>query len=183
MRNQKGNVGIVFVIILVVAVSSILLSVKLPSKIPKKNHLKTSISQVKNNLMLLISDDDSWIETISNDPAMNCLNNSLSPTPDCIATTTGYSFKLRNPVGEILSDINNGRGFSISGESCTGYNPNIGHPTCVLAYDLKWTPICPASGACNNPRISIEAKLKFSPDKSLRDVILNTSKFDFTIIR
>ncbi|MEZ0392872.1 MAG: hypothetical protein ACAH59_11700 [Pseudobdellovibrionaceae bacterium] len=140
-----------------------------------KAHLDSLIASTRSSLL----SQQAYLNTIRSPlnklgaDLESCLNN---PAFDCPRGT--FRFSVVDEAGVTLIDSSsNNNGWDIFLRPCTTFQSTL--TTCVIQYEMLWTPRCPPAGACYNPEIDVTGQVKF-PASPNPDVNFDPASFNST---
>jgi hypothetical protein len=172
-KNQKGfTVMESLVAVLIFSMSGLAFSsfVSISANMQNRNKTKLAVSQVKGHVLAMIANKSVWYRNLRDaniathpsftehtlNPELACLRDG---TP-CTEDPAGYNLTLTDQSGNIVIDgVDQTKGFTNDGAACTGYNASAPNPACPWRLSLKWVPLCPASGACVHPQVTINLEV------------------------
>ncbi|MDR3608407.1 MAG: tail fiber domain-containing protein [Oligoflexia bacterium] len=181
----QGGVTLVDVLVTMGIISGLAVLVgalvQMTTRSQTQTTLVTSAERIKNNLITLINDPDSWQNTISDtndNPTLSCLINSAWPAlPTSYATTCQTAGgSTTNPIYSInvIKDAANGggnsyysigqfNGFTQAGVPCNSYSSS-GNDGCPIQVTINWQPICPSGAtSCAYPQVFVQVNMSYSP--------------------
>lgn len=178
IKDKRGFsfVEVMFVSV-IISVSALTLAIFTNSatEIDKKFKTRSSLLQVRSELVSYLSKQDMWALTVAgadatHNPELMCIRNSTA----CAAGSFPLTL-LRKDGGVLINTANPSAGFTRDGVPCSTYG--IGDPAsnaCAFRYEVMWTPICPSSGACVRPQVTIKIGLEStSTDMSMSMSAMN----------
>lgn len=138
--------------IVLFASNSYLSSLRLQSE----TQTSEAIRLLRKQLQQSLAEETSWRFTLADvaNVTLACLRNGT----DC-RDITGL-IQVRDAVnGLVATGLNPKDGFTLKGLPCDKFDPDAPNEDCPFRYEVRWTPMCPDSGACTNPLSSFEVRL------------------------
>lgn len=115
----------------------------------RTNHeinMKTNVLAMRQNIVALIGNQNSWTQTYAVNTNMMCSSPSqLYCNP---ASTAAAPIKLMDPGGNVVVNTLPTSGFTLQGEPCNQYTP-AGNDACPLRVEVFWRAAC-TSATCSN---------------------------------
>jgi type II secretory pathway pseudopilin PulG len=184
-RNREGGFSLMEVMIAAGTlgiVSAGVMSVNMMGLKGSSNNMITfQADSFRRMLSGLLQNDQAWKRTVDYGPnaTFACIRNNT----DCAGA--GGTFAILNAQGTVIYNpgpANNG--FDINGATCNTFNP-AGNDRCPFRTTYAWTAVCPPSGACINPQVSITGITQFRPSatNSMRKVPFNEASYGISLVR
>lgn len=130
----------------------------------KKSQIKAALFELKEQMIQVMKDDDSWQRTIASgtNPGLNC----AMPTNliGCATGTTVNNPRFFDRVGNIFyrGDVATA-GWTYNGETCNTWSA-AGNNSCPIRYDITLTFDCGTRNSpCRRPNVIVAGTLNFSP--------------------
>lgn len=170
----KANAGFTLVEVLVssaiLATSLLALSGFNNSVLNLDRSLKTrnNILQVKSGIISTLSNQKSWLATVdaSGEKTSSDPSKKINPELACIRNsqpcqTGDHPLTILDQNGDTFLDADNQHaGFTRDGVACNAYGNTDPSNTCLYKLNVTWSPICPATGSCIRPQVSIRIQLE-----------------------
>ncbi|MCB0415494.1 MAG: hypothetical protein KDD50_14250, partial [Bdellovibrionales bacterium] len=149
------------------------------TKSKSRTQLGFTLHNLKQDLVNLIRDQNSWKKTVFHDQNAQSLA-CLQTTVDChqvhfndgelipiqvIVNSADEIFLENEPPG--LKELS---GFTQQGLPCRGFSETTPSDQCPIRFLAYWRPLCEQTEACMNPTIEVVIKLKYSgSDTSVKE--------------
>jgi prepilin-type N-terminal cleavage/methylation domain-containing protein len=199
--NFKSNNGftmieaVVCVAVLGLSMMFALSSINIVVRNQQSTLISTSINSIRQSLISAIQNPQSWNFIVqANQPGMACLlkNQDLSAA-DCSSVVTTPNWPQLVIIDSSNTTVpapfydptNPTRGFSLKGlNTCNTFvpNPGAGDPNCPLRADVRWRPVCPATGTCRWPNIEVRITFEYNPGTTATFDV-NPRNIELTILR
>lgn len=154
----------------VIAVSTLALVsfTKISLEVDRKTRTKQNISQAKAEVINILSNQDLWLTHVTNAGSAHptlagaTINDDLSCIRDRSACVESqHPLTLMDSSSKIIVDPQvTTQGFTANGEVCSTFGDNTDNNPCIYRLELKWSPVCPVSGACVDPQVKVNITLK-----------------------
>lgn len=179
LKNSNGFTLLELLIGVAVIAGGGLAVVGVSNLIVKSTGDLTSQGAVRNFALQLESsaqNPENWNQIVSHNSGMSCLQSG----GDCSALRLQppQALDLYDSSGAVVyRSSDSTTGFNSDGEICNSFSENS--VDCPFRYNVEWTPVCPTSGACTNPLISVRGRLETS--NSAKNIMLGRT--DFAVLR
>lgn len=168
MRTNKGFtllellVGVAIITISGLGIAGLS---SLVSRSTGEANAKFVVSNFKLLLQSTIENPEAWNNTVraNADGSMSCLANKVSCSGGAggAGSTELASFDLYDAENHLIyKATKENTGFTKTSEVCSEFSQESAD--CPFRYDLKWKAICPNTGECLNPIISVQGTLQIS---------------------
>lgn len=139
----------------------------------RKNDVKVSLSQFRDNLKKTLNDDTAWEKTVQQYPAdgsvllIGCLQDNVLAGNLCAHESTPgtLNFIVRDSLDNIYYDSATlTSGLTPDGQLCNTFNATSGNDICPYRYNLAVTLRCPnQTPTCIKPKVIIDATFVVRP--------------------
>jgi prepilin-type N-terminal cleavage/methylation domain-containing protein len=130
-------------------------------KAARQGTAKTAAREIRQNLVQVLENNESWVQTVSH--KLNQTFLCLSGTGDCHeaqgASKPGLPYAILDPVGQVFYDGQNPTlGYTLNGAKCDKF-PS---PACPFHVELTWRPLClPPPVACRPSQVEVSGRVIF----------------------
>jgi prepilin-type N-terminal cleavage/methylation domain-containing protein len=174
IANDKKGMSLVEIMVVVVIMSLVGLGTTTLFKniieTQRKNTVKSSMSQVRDNLKRNIQNDQAWVNTVNAYPisssSLGCLRDNIIQTAWCSHETSIDNFNVRDTQNNMFYQASQAtRGFTADGQDCNSFNSGAGNDACPYRYNLNIVLRCPdGNSQCRKPQMTIEATFVVRPN-------------------
>lgn len=178
---SKNNKGFSLVqTLVVVGLISVLWTVviELLNQVQKSQYeilMKSTVLSIRNSLLANVSSGAAWQKTVSLQPSLKCLNNTMA---FCNGTPASKDIVVYDAAGSVIFDSTNpSNGFTVNGIKCSTYDAINGNDACPIGVKVRWRALCNNS-TCQSQQDLVSLQFEFKPQNNVRNVAFNSYNYN-----